>query len=148
MRGRKPKDPKTRQRRNRAVTAATLGEVKGDAVVPPLPKRHHWLKPTVEWWGDVWQSPMAQEYLPSDIHGLYVLAELMDLFWRNPSTALAAEIRQQRLAFGLTPIDRLRLQWKVKGHELVEGKEPKPTGAQRKVATQADPRHSFLRAVK
>lgn len=68
---------------------------------------------TVQWWQDVWRSPMAPEFLQADIHGLYVLAELRDRFWREPSAALAAEIRQQEQRFGLSPIDRRRLQWEV-----------------------------------
>ena len=40
----------------------------------------------------------------------HILAELVDRFWRQPRT-LAAEIRQQRLAYGPTPIDPRRLEW-------------------------------------
>jgi hypothetical protein len=57
---------------------------------------------------------MAEEYLDADIHGLYILADLVDAYWRAPTLQLAAEIRQQRQCFGLTPIDRRRLQWEVK----------------------------------
>lgn len=110
-----PKDPMIRQRRNRVVTRATLppeDEVKKR--VPPLPKRSEpWHKLTRVWWRDVWNSPMATEFLRADIHGLYILAELVDRFWREPSKELAAEIRLQRQCFGLTPIDRRRLQWEV-----------------------------------
>ena len=56
---------------------------------------------------------MAAEYLQADLHGLYILAELVDRFWVDPSPALATEIRLQRQCFGLTPIDRRRLQWEV-----------------------------------
>jgi hypothetical protein len=56
---------------------------------------------------------MAAELLEADIHGLYVLADLVNRYWSKPSVQLAAEIRQQRQCFGLTPIDRRRLQWEV-----------------------------------
>ncbi len=56
---------------------------------------------------------MAGEFLQVDVHGLYVLAELVDAFWQEPSKELAAEIRLQRQCFGLTPVDRRRLQWEV-----------------------------------
>ena len=67
---------------------------------------------------------MADEYLDADVHGLYLLTELVDRFWRQPTTALAAEIRQQRLAYGLTPIDRRRLEWTVAKLEKPDVKPP------------------------
>ena len=70
---------------------------------------------------------MASEYLQVDLHGLYMLAALLDRFWQAPSTALAAEIRQQRQCFGLTPIDRRRLQWEVERAEAVSRKPHRPT---------------------
>ena len=79
---------------------------------------------------------MASEYLDADIHSLYILADLIDRYWRKPTPALAAEIRLQRQCFGLTPIDRRRLQWEVekvnratrqKGPE----EKPKPSGRTR-----------------
>ena len=70
-----------------------------------------------EWWRDIWTSPMAAEYLEADKHGLYLLAELYHRRWNATKNSelrlLAAEIRQQEIRFGLTPIDRRRLQWEV-----------------------------------
>lgn len=76
----------------------------------------------VAWWADVWRSPMASEYLKVDVRGLYRLAMLEQDFWaagsRSGRLAVAAEIRHAAIAFGLTPIDRRRLQWEVdKGEE-------------------------------
>lgn len=68
---------------------------------------------TLRWWRDVWASPMGTEYLRADTHALFRLAVLIDKFWLNPSTKLAAEIRLQQQAFGLTPLDRSRLQWSI-----------------------------------
>jgi hypothetical protein len=68
---------------------------------------------------------MADEYLRSDLHGLYILADLLDRYWRTPSIALATEIRLQRQCFGMTPIDRRRLQWEVaKGEEAERKRRP------------------------
>src|SRR3990172_8924708 len=120
MSGPTPKPAAMRQRRNRVSTSATLPAEGGRRVIPELPKRgrRKWHRMTSEWWEDTWRSPMASEFVQADIHGLYLLAELTDAFWRQPSIALAAEIRQHRMAFGLTPIDRRRLQWEVeKGNE-------------------------------
>lgn len=76
---------------------------------------------TLAWWRDLWHSPMAAEYARVDIHQLYILADLIDRYWSAPSAAIASEIRQHRAAFGLTPIDRRRLQWTIPG----EGPRPK-----------------------
>ena len=118
MPGPLPKDPSIRRRRNKASTHATLevAEERRQRAprLPARPEGKEWHALTRAWWKDVWASELAQEYLPRvDIHGLYILAELVDAFWQEPSQALAAEIRLQRQCFGLTPIDRRRLQWEV-----------------------------------
>ncbi len=127
MPGPVPKDPVLRQRRNRVATRASLAPdgapAEGHREIPALPKRHKWHKLTLAWWQDVWQSPMAPEYLQADIHGLYLLAELVNRFWRKPSIPLAVEIRLQRQCFGLSPIDRRRLQWEVERVEATTRKQ-------------------------
>jgi hypothetical protein len=60
---------------------------------------------------------MAPEFTESDVHGLLVLAVLVDEFWVDPSKELAAEIRLQRQCFGLSPLDRRRLQWEIERSE-------------------------------
>jgi hypothetical protein len=81
--------------------------------LPPSLDGGPWHSMTQQWWDDLWDSPMAPEYDDSDRHGLFLLAVLVDGFWRSPSKELAAEIRLQRQCFGLTPIDRRRLQWTI-----------------------------------
>jgi hypothetical protein len=136
-------------RRNRSTTRATL--IANHAVdAPNLPTRL-WHEQTREWWADVWASPMAPEYDGSDRHGLFALAVLVDDFWRSEDAKLrkeiAAEIRQQRQCFGLTPIDRRRLQWEI---ERVD--EAQDRGERRRAAApqaddqQGDP-FAALRAV-
>lgn len=137
-----PKDAALRQRRNRTSTNTKLNT---DARVraPKLPPRATpWHPLTVSWWRDIWRSPMAPEFLKSDIHGLYVLADLVDRYWTEPTTSLAAEIRLQRQCFGLTPIDRRRLQW-----EIAKGEDAQRRSAANRPPTQPveDPR---LRLIK
>lgn len=99
---------------NRASTRAMLpAEGNSEVKAPHLPKHRDWNRLTRLWWRDIWRSPMAVEFLQSDSHGLYLLADLVDRYWEAPSIALAGEIRLQRQCFGLTPIDRRRLQWEV-----------------------------------
>jgi hypothetical protein len=119
-------------RRNRSATRATL-VVDPGLETPDLPTRL-WHEQTRAWWRDVWSSPMAPEYDDSDRHGLFALAVLVDDFWRTGDSKLrkeiAAEIRQQRQCFGLTPIDRRRLQWEIERTD-----EAQERGRQRRTAT-------------
>ena len=116
MPGPAPKPASQRRRRNKMSTNAQLRVLDpADVDVPALPELDGrvWGELTLAFWADIWASPMSAEWDRSDIHGLYVLAGLVDEFWLNPSTVLAAEIRLQRQAFGLSPIDRRRLQWEI-----------------------------------
>lgn len=113
------KPPELRQRRNKTSTKTELVTSETPRRrAPSLPKRGEneadWHPATRSWWREVWHSPQAAEFLRVDIGGLFVLAQLIDSFWDNPTAALAAEIRQQSKAFGLDPISRVRLQWSVK----------------------------------
>ena len=78
--------------------------------------------------------------------GAYMLAALVDEFWHDPTNAkLAAEIRLQRQCYGLTPIDRRRLQWEIERAEDAQdrGKRRRPAP---QPSRQSDPR-SVLHAV-
>jgi hypothetical protein len=122
-----PKHPSVRSRVNKSSTRATLTERDPETVeIPDLPLRLDgtrdeivWDDHTVDWWVAIWSSPMSSEYHSSDIHGLYVLAQLIDNFWTDPDhqTSIAAEIRLARKDFGLTPLDRRRLEWNIESAE-------------------------------
>lgn len=122
---------------------------------PPLPTMRFWHEMTQSWWDDVWASPMAQEYDESDKHGLMALAMIVDDFWNAETSKqrqeASTEIRLQGVRFGLSPIDRRRLQWEIEKAEdaqarttkrrrtAEESSSPPPTG-------QQDPR-AVLRAL-
>jgi len=90
---------------------------------------------------------MAAEFLRADVHGLYILAELVDAFWTDPEDLkLAAEIRQHRMAFGLTPIDRRRLQWEVERVE--ERRRLRPQALEKRGGRKAADPRAMLRMVK
>lgn len=129
-----PKDPSTRARRNVTSTKATLRAVP-DLPVPDLPAGVEvWHPMTRSWWADIWSSPMAPEFDASDAHGLFALAVLTNDFWlaETPSERmkLAAELRQQSQRFGLSPIDRRRLQWEIERTEEARDKGQKRRAAQ------------------
>lgn len=151
MPGPPPKHSSARARRNKVTTHAVL--TADHAIVAPELPGEHWHPMTIEWWRDVWASPMAPEFDDSDRHGLYVLAALVNDFWFAPTAKdrkeLAAELRQQGARFGLSPIDRRRLQWEVAKVEEAQDQRarkatPAKTTARKKAA--GDPR-DILRSV-
>lgn len=149
MTGPLPKDPSIRARRNKSSTHTILRAVP-DAKVPPLPEGVDFHQATKDWWIDTWRSPMAPEYLDTDFHGIVRLAYIVDEYNRAADArdakamlSLAGEIRLQSQAFGLTPIDRRRLQWTIEQGEAAEERTQdrrKSKSQQRKVSLQADPR--------
>ena len=125
-----PKPSALRQRRNRVSTAATLPAAGTESGIeaPPLPERGKGEKPwhpeTLAYWAVIWASEMAGEYLAADVPGLVGLMKMQDEF-NYGEVRLAAEIRLQRQCFGLTPIDRRRLQWETGKVEDAERRRPK-----------------------
>jgi len=89
---------------------------------------------TRAWWRDLWHSPMTDEYLRADEHALYRLAVLIDMFWLEPTKELAGEIRLQQQAFGLTPLDRRRLEWSIEQVNAAQSR----THARREVQENAE----------
>ena len=89
----------------------------------------------------MWSSEMAGEWLPSDLYGLTLLARLVEDYWTAPDATsrgkLATEIRLQGQCYGLTPIDRRRLQWST---ERAEPPTPTPTGRSSRAKRPDDPR--------
>lgn len=154
MSGPPPKDPKLRQRRNKAATKASLPSASDAAEyeVPDLPERDDgepWHPMVLEWWEAVWRSPMASEYLDADMRGgLYLLADLHQLRWTADSrTALIAaskEIRLQEVRFGLSPIDRRRLQWEIARGEDAEKKRSTGHAPKREEGDDDDPRVALV----
>lgn len=144
-----PKHHTVRARANKASTRATLTEPDPEDIqIPELPpmrlverKRKSrdedgvvqtetymveipWRLETQEWWESLWSSPMASEFHSSDRHGLYRLAVLIDDFWQHPSTQANAEIRLAQKDYGLTPLDRRRLEWTIASAETATEKRP------------------------
>lgn len=93
-----------------------------------------WHALTLAWWRDVWTAEVAGNFLRVDRHGLFRLAILVDRYWRESDAGLGvrelgAEIRLQQQAYGITPLDRTRLQWEVehpKEQEKPEADEAPP----------------------
>lgn len=140
-----PKHPSARARNNKTSTVAYLQPVE-NPVIPPLPTGRKWRSETRKWWKVVWSSPMSSEYDESDREALARLAILQDEFYRVSVDEdisipkllnLSAEIRQQEQRFGLSPMDRRRLQWTI---EQGEEAAAKTAARQQKARAEAGPR--------
>lgn len=149
MPGPPPKPDALRQRRNTTSTRATLPSQESAAKrrVPDLPEGD-WHPRVRQWWESVWRSPMAAEFLDADMRGgLYLLADLHQARWEaraDPKALVevAKEIRLQEVRFGLSPMDRRRLQWDVEADAPTEAK-PEPKKRKPPKEPVADPRSLF-----
>ncbi len=146
VRGPAPKNPEMRQRRNKTATRAVLKVVKADMEPFALPEEKEWHPLTLEWWAVLWRSPMAPEYIEMDKFALLRLAHLVDAAHRKPGDLkLEAEIARQEQRFGLTPLDRRRLQWEIEKGEEAEEKRQRREAARGKAGKASG---SVLRALK
>lgn len=114
MPGPPPKPAHLRQRMNKKAGNAVL-TARNAVEVPeiPNPDARVWHELTLKDWAEWWQSEMASQWLPTDVSGLGLLAIIVDNFYKEPNIKDLQEIRLQRQCFGLTPLDRSRLQWEV-----------------------------------
>ena len=139
-----PKKPSSRQRRNRAVAPRTLNpDARRDGPLPPLyvyDRARDWDVRTKRWWRSVWVSPMTRHYVDVDREGLGSLAILKDMFFKDPETAMAAEIRLQEARFGLSPLDRRRLEWEIERPDVARKRDVRPAAR----AARSDPRLFLL----
>lgn len=130
-RGPAPKPAHLRQRTNKKAGTATL-EAPIDAEVPviPNPDGRIWHPLTEVAWTHAWESAMSTQWLETDVDALGRLALLWDEFYKKPAGALMAEIRLQESRFGLSPLDRSRLQWEIKrGEDAERQRTPAPSAA-------------------
>lgn len=89
---------------------------------------------------------MAGQYLPTDVDGLGRLAILIDSYYSRPQALIMGEIRLQEARFGLSPLDRSRLQWEIAKAEDADRRR-KPEAVPEPSRKVSDPRKT-LRAVK
>lgn len=77
-----------------------------------------WAQPVKDWWVDIWSSPMANEFVDSDIHGLYLACyyfnESLNAFYKpGDRIAWAKQFENSIKNYGLTPSARESLRWQV-----------------------------------
>lgn len=137
MAGRGPA-PKQEGRRNK--TAPQRGEwidlpPLEQSVLPDLPEGE-WSDRTYEAWGRWREDPATTQYDPADIQNAIDLAYLYEAWVREPTAALAGEIRQRQDRLGLNPKGKRDLRWRVveKADEKTAGpKGAKPKGSRERL---------------
>lgn len=147
-RGPAPKPAHLRQRTNRKVGAATIAALdRPDVPEIPNPDGRVWHPLTLDVWREMFESEMASQWLPTDVRGLGLIALAYDEAYKKPSMLLdyMREIRLQRTCYGLSPLDRSRLQWEVSRAD--EAEQKRPSAPVRRRTGTADPR-AILMAVK
>jgi hypothetical protein len=114
-RGRLPKDPEKRQRRN--ADAPTITHVDADASpddLRPIPEGDDWTPLALRWW-DTWaRSPQgAVAFVDTDWMRLEMLLLLVQLYSVEPSASKLAEIRASESLLGACVLDRIRCRINV-----------------------------------
>lgn len=150
-RGPAPKPAHLRARTNKKAGARTLEAPetpRADMPEIPNPDARVWHPLTLVAWREWWESEMAGQWLQTDITGLGMLAILYDQFFKAPHVDYVKEIRLQRQSFGLSPLDRSRLQWEVsRSDEAARKQERAQTPSLRRTGT-GDPRKILMMAPK
>lgn len=140
MPGKIPTPGRRKHRKKADLLPAETNPIKRRPALPKI-KGLKWHPMTKIWWDSTWTSPMAGEFLRSDISALQMLAVLINQFWADPKPSLAAEIRMRERSFGLTPIDRRRLEWEItKTDEAIDKREAQRA---RRAIVVNDPRENW-----
>ena len=103
------------QRRNRNRKQAGEWVVLDEAYsgsIPRLPRIDQWSADTLRWWKAIWRTPMATQWIESDIGALAVLAFVRQRLL-DGDMRLLREVRQLMDDFGLTPKGRQLRRWVV-----------------------------------
>lgn len=77
-----------------------------------------WSQPVKDWWVDIWSSPMSNEFVHSDIHGLYMACfyfeeSLNPHYKPSDRIAFAKQFENSVKNYGLNPSARESLRWQV-----------------------------------
>jgi hypothetical protein len=148
MSGPPPKAAGTRARRNKTSTATVLHLVESTESTWELPTRGDlatWEPLAVRFWSDVVAQLLPSgQLVPTDFAELYALTDLIHRRWsEDGGVRYSSEIRLAGQRFGITPLDRRRLQWEVEKVEAAvdarkSRRRPTPVGR-----AKSDPRSAL-----
>lgn len=119
IKGRLPKEPEDRVRRNAprfSAESAVWDGVRRGPDLPDLGRVWNWCKRTQEWW-ETWRcSPQSMLMTDTDWEWMLETALIHDMLWNGRKevggvtvTQLAAELRRRVQAFGASYEDRKKL---------------------------------------
>jgi hypothetical protein len=80
---------------------------------PTLPKRDDgvaWHPLVVEWWTDLWASPIAADYATAHKHAAYLAAYTLDLFYRKPTERLGQRVAVALEGLRWGPVDLRKMR--------------------------------------
>lgn len=113
--------PARKMSRSRERDESDRVEVPLQAEQPDLPWRSKYVQRTNDWWDKLADEPVASTFTALDWWNLAtIVAPLLDEFYREPSTKMAAELRQHFVSYGLTMRDRRAVGIEVKPAEPKE----------------------------
>jgi hypothetical protein len=112
---------------------------------PTLPKRDDgaaWHPLVLEWWSDLWASPIAADYATAHKHAAYLAAYTLDLFYRKPTERLGQRVAVALEGLRMGPVDLRKMR--VAPEPTTE---PAPTPKPKRAATPARKRDPRLRLI-
>lgn len=147
--GRPPKPEGMRAGHGSIKSTKAILPADANLTVPPPPLPAHplgeaWHPLALKTWLDIWQSPMASQFVDADIPGIFRIIVLTQAFMKTPTTNISAEIRQLSFSYGLSPMDRRRLQWTiVKADEALDAAVKRKARTKDKNVIDLDPRDAL-----
>lgn len=136
-RGPLPKDESKKERRNAPTFETT--QLDGSPAKAPTMPRGDWHRLTRVWWKTWKASPQAQHFLATDWLRLVELLPTVDAYFNGDLVRLN-EIRQNESLLGATPMDRLRLRWRLREADKEAEREERAAAAKKPSRRRADPR--------
>lgn len=126
MAGRGPAPKANRQRRGEPLRGEWVDLPPLERTVLPALPAGDWSQRTRDAWAAWSKDPVTAQYSDADIQASIDLAYVYEQWVKEPTIAIAAEIRQRQDRLGLNPKGKRDLRWRVKEPaEVVEMPAPK-----------------------
>ena len=126
MAGRGPAPKANRQRRNDPTRGEWVDLPPLERPILPELPAGEWSERTQTAWAAWRKDPVTGQYSDADVQAAIDLAYTYEQWVREPSAAIAAEMRQRQDRLGLNPKGKRDLRWRVtEPAEVVEITAPK-----------------------
>lgn len=129
-RGKEPKNPEERRRRNVPTRGEWVDLPKSNPEKPPAPA-NDWHPHTKTAWNSWWADPASLMWGPADQDTVRELARLHDRMESMEGTrglsSMASEVRQRKDGLGLSEKGKRDLRWRVVSDEVAEKRKEAAT---------------------